>query len=108
MLSHVIPRLNKPSVIDADALTLLADDSFELPRQAVITPHAGEMQKLLRSSSPLILNETLMQICQNYAEKNEVTLVLKGLRLLSFIRAPQFWLIQQETPAWQLPAVEMC
>jgi NAD(P)H-hydrate epimerase len=78
LLSHVIHRLDKPSVIDADALTLLAGGTFDLPKQAIITPHAGEMQKLLGSSTALTWNQTLLQICQNYAELKEVTLVLKG------------------------------
>lgn len=78
LLAHVLPNLNKPSVIDADALAFLAEKSFSLPQQAVITPHTGEMQKLLHTSSPLILNETLLKICQDYVEKNQVTLVLKG------------------------------
>lgn len=84
LLQQVIPHLNKPCVIDADALTLLSENSFDLPSHAILTPHLGEMQRLLKSSFPLILNNELLEVCQNYAEENNATLVLKGAPTLIF------------------------
>lgn len=78
LLKSVIPALEKPCVIDADALTLLAEEAFKLPKLAVLTPHTGEMQRLLHLSSPLKRDAETLQICQNYAEDTQVTLVLKG------------------------------
>jgi len=43
-------NLNKPCVFDADALNLLAQDTkllSRLPKGSVMTPHAGEMHRLL-------------------------------------------------------------
>lgn len=77
-LQKVIPCLNKPCVIDADALTLFAKRPFKLPSHTILTPHTGEMQTLLQSSVPLILNMDLLHTCQNYAEEHDVTLILKG------------------------------
>lgn len=78
LLQHLLPTLEKPCVIDADALTLFADQAFTLPPQTILTPHTGEMQTLLKASTHLNLNLELLDTCQNYAEKQGVTLILKG------------------------------
>ncbi len=87
LLQGIMPTLEKPCVIDADALTLFADGAFQLPKQAILTPHTGEMQTLLRTSERLILNFELLQICQLYAEDHHITLILKGAP--TFIFHPQ-------------------
>lgn len=87
LLQHITPSLEKPCVIDADALTLFADEAFQLPSQAILTPHTGEMQTLLKSTSRLSLTLDLLQICQKYAEKHHITLILKGAP--TFIFHPQ-------------------
>jgi NAD(P)H-hydrate epimerase len=86
LLHVIIPQL-PPCVIDADALTLFAEEAFTLPKQAILTPHTGEMQRLLHSKDPLILNEETLNRCQQYAEKQNVVLILKGAP--TFIFAPQ-------------------
>lgn len=78
ILMQIIPFLDNPCVIDADALTFLAKYPLPLPEKTIFTPHTGEMQKLLHLTTPLILNQRLMQTCQEYVEKNRITLVLKG------------------------------
>lgn len=78
LLQSVLPFLTQPCVIDADALTLFSESSFPLPPQSILTPHTGEMQKLLNASSSLHLNLDLLEICQRYAEEHQVTLILKG------------------------------
>lgn len=87
LLSTLLPSLKIPCVIDADALTFFANQAFELPFQAIFTPHMGEMQTLLKSSSRLILNSDLLKTCQRYAEEHHVTLILKGSP--TFIFHPQ-------------------
>lgn len=87
LLRYVIPALEKPCVIDADALTLFADQAFQLPAQAILTPHTGEMQALFKSSSHLILSLDLLKTCQRYAEEHHITLILKGAP--TFIFHPQ-------------------
>lgn len=78
LLHYIMPHLEKPCVIDADALTLLADGAFELPKQAILTPHTGEMQRLLHDSSHLTIDMETLSICQQYAEDKHVTLIVKG------------------------------
>lgn len=77
-LAELLPALKKPCVIDADALNLLSEDAFLLPSQAILTPHTGEMARLLKSKDPLQINDDLLKTCQSYAEKNKITLILKG------------------------------
>lgn len=78
LLRKVLPALEKPCVIDADALTILAEEALKLPKNAVLTPHTGEMQRLLHLSSPLKCDAETLRMCQKYAEDKQVTLVLKG------------------------------
>ncbi|MFI0435056.1 MAG: NAD(P)H-hydrate dehydratase [Parachlamydiaceae bacterium] len=78
LLQQIVPSLNHPCVIDADALVLYADDPFKLPSQSIFTPHTGEMRTLLHSNDRLILNQELLMRCQEYAEELRVTLILKG------------------------------
>ena len=77
-LHAVIPQLDIPCVIDADALTLFADRCYKLPKHVIFTPHTGEMQRLLQSQDKLILNSDLLRICQKYADDHQLTLILKG------------------------------
>jgi ADP-dependent NAD(P)H-hydrate dehydratase / NAD(P)H-hydrate epimerase len=94
LLKYVLPTLEKPCVIDADALTLFADQTFQLPAQTIFTPHTGEMQTLLNTHSRLVLNLDLLQTCQRYAEENNITLLLKG--------APTF-IFHPKTPIYVNP-----
>lgn len=87
LLQAVMPKLDKPCVVDADALTLFADQAFKLPAQTILTPHRGEMQTLLKSTSRLVLTLDLLRTCQSYAEEHYVTLILKGAP--TFIFHPQ-------------------
>lgn len=78
MLGQILPGIQKPCVIDADALTLLAEEDWALPEKTILTPHLGEMQRLLKLKDPLPLDNSYLRICQNYAEKKRATLILKG------------------------------
>lgn len=86
-LQALMPHLTIPCVLDADALTLYAKKPFCLPSQTIFTPHLGEMQTLLKSTSRLVLNSDLLKICQSYAEEHAITLILKGAP--TFIFHPQ-------------------
>lgn len=82
LLRNLLPELMVPCVIDADALAFLAStegQAITLPPHTILTPHRGEMQKLLGidKSQPVITLEYLKQ-CREYAAKKGVTLILKG------------------------------
>ncbi len=78
LLRDLIPQLQKPCVLDADALHFLAEEETPLPTQTILTPHSGEMAKLLNQEAPLLIDHSFLTACQHYAEKNHVTLILKG------------------------------
>ena len=68
--------VNKPLVIDADALNLLAQHP-QLLRDAVLTPHPGEAARLLDVSVDAIQRDRFAA-AQAIAERYAATVVLKG------------------------------
>jgi len=73
-----------PLVLDADALNILADagglDAW--PRRqhpTVLTPHPGEMARLVASSTKDVQRDRL-ELARRFARERGVTLVLKGAR----------------------------
>jgi len=77
MVEHLAESLQKPCVIDADALFFYSKKEFALPKQVIFTPHMGEMKRLL-GISQCDLELSLLNTCQEYAEKHHLTLILKG------------------------------
>lgn len=67
-LRDLLANLNKPCVIDAGALFLIAEYEIPLPSFSILTPHAGEMKRLLHSGEEP----------QEYADQNQVIVLLKG------------------------------
>jgi len=59
----------KPAVVDADGLAVF-QNVVDCGPEVVLTPHAGEMARLIDDVNPAS--------CQEFAEKKGVTLVLKG------------------------------
>ncbi len=46
-------QLNKPMLVDADGLNLLAEHDFIINAELIITPHPGEAARLLSQAMPL-------------------------------------------------------
>lgn len=85
-LDSIIKNMHRPCVIDADALYFLSKNpSLPLPKDAVLTPHIGEM-KLLLSSFDKRGEEDLFSLCKRFATEKNVVLILKGAP--SFIFSP--------------------
>lgn len=79
LLRTIFPKLEKPCVIDADALTLIASEGIPLPNcPTILTPHLRELQRLLDLPESNERSPSLLKACENYAHKNKVTLLLKG------------------------------
>lgn len=77
ILKQILPQITKPCVIDAEALTLLSKHDIPLPSQTIMTPHHGEMKRLLHITQELPSTEFLA-LAQTYAHQKNITLVLKG------------------------------
>jgi len=79
----VISNIDKPAVIDADGLNALVGHLNILRalnagnRQLVLTPHPGEMSKLLGASVKKVQNNR-EDIAKKFARDYKVTMVLKG------------------------------
>lgn len=77
ILKGVLPYVDKPCVIDAEALTLVAHHHLPLPPKTILTPHHGEMKRLLDVEGEISIHDLLKQ-SRDYADRKKVTLVLKG------------------------------
>jgi len=80
LIQQLCKEINIPKVIDADGLNALAEDKNILKGlgpQTVLTPHPGEMSRLMGCSIPDVESDR-MGIAQKFAEENGVVLVLKG------------------------------
>lgn len=80
LLQKVLPKLTKPCVMDADALTLWVQsgEAIALPEHTIMTPHLGEMKRLLKIEGHLDIDMQTLYTCQAFVDRHQVTLVLKG------------------------------
>lgn len=81
----IVERRTTPCVIDADGLNALAPWPEELKgsdeHPLILTPHAGEMLRLLGTSDKSALDDRV-GVAREFATKHHVLLVLKGARSL--------------------------
>jgi hydroxyethylthiazole kinase-like uncharacterized protein yjeF len=80
----LLRNLDAPLVIDADGLSLLAGDLSRLAtakRPPVLTPHPGEMARLIGSDTASV-NRDRVGVARSFAEKHRCYLVLKGARTI--------------------------
>ena len=81
----LIARATVPLVLDADAITVLAGDSDVLTgseeRDLIITPHPGEMARLIGTSVEHVQANRL-QVANEFASSRRVYVVLKGHRTI--------------------------
>jgi NAD(P)H-hydrate epimerase len=79
----LLERVTVPLVLDADALTVLADDPGRLTareeRDLIITPHPGEMARLIGASIADV-QANRIQVATDFATTHRVYVVLKGHR----------------------------
>lgn len=82
VVSEVLCKLECPCIVDADGLNCLSQDLGILKQckaQLILTPHPGEMSRLIGLSISQI-QEDRLSISREFAEENNVILVLKGAR----------------------------
>lgn len=89
VVQTLIENVSLPMVIDADGLNALAEDTTVLNRRRsqniVLTPHPGEMSRMLGSSIPDVA-AIRISVAQEFARTFGVYVVLKGARTI--IAAP--------------------
>lgn len=83
LIHALLPRLEKPSVLDADALNALAGQTSllgECKIPPILTPHPGEMARLVGGASTRSINDDRIGAAVTFAQARRVMLVLKGAR----------------------------
>src|SRR5947207_2656574 len=81
----LLDRATVPLVLDADAITVLADDPGRLvgreERDVIITPHPGEMARLIGSAVDEV-QANRIEVATTFATTHRVYVVLKGHRTI--------------------------
>jgi ADP-dependent NAD(P)H-hydrate dehydratase / NAD(P)H-hydrate epimerase len=89
-IAGVLAETTIPAVLDADALNILAakpewlaklSESAKAGRVLVLTPHPGEMARLVGMTAAEVQANRL-EVARSFAQRFGVTLVLKGARTL--------------------------
>ncbi len=80
LLSH-FKTLHLPVIVDADALSALADQPIALSEQFILTPHVGECARLLHWENATV-SANLPQAAQEARERYKATVVLKSAATL--------------------------
>lgn len=75
-LRETIHRASCPVLLDADALNLAAVGKLDIPEGAVITPHPGEMRRLM----PQSVSSPRLAAALEFLRDHNCTLLLKGAR----------------------------
>jgi hydroxyethylthiazole kinase-like uncharacterized protein yjeF len=80
LILKLIRTLDLPIILDADGLTALATQPKTLPiknRSLMLTPHPGEMARLIRSQVKDVL-EDRVGLSRNFSQSQHIHLILKG------------------------------
>lgn len=98
----IVPKLMKdatvPMVIDADGLNAIAGTDFRgRGVQAVLTPHPGEMARLLGVER--VDESDRLKVARAFAQERNVCLVLKGYRTLIALPDGSVWINTSGSPA---------
>jgi NAD(P)H-hydrate epimerase len=84
-IEALVDRATMPLIVDADALNAFADNPDRLTgregRDVIITPHPGEMARLVGMSTDEV-QASRLEIARNFAVSHHVYVVLKGHRTL--------------------------
>ena len=83
LVQEFVKRVDKPCVLDADALNALAGKASlltECKRPPIITPHPGEMARLEAEATTQSVNEDRLGTATRFARERGVFVILKGAR----------------------------
>ncbi|NLM43269.1 MAG: NAD(P)H-hydrate dehydratase [Clostridiales bacterium] len=94
VVSEVITKCHKPLILDADGLNAICqipEVLLERPEETIITPHPGEMARLLNTSTVEVQNNRL-ETAESFAKKYNVHVVLKGHRTIIASPLGETWI----------------
>jgi ADP-dependent NAD(P)H-hydrate dehydratase / NAD(P)H-hydrate epimerase len=83
LIIKLVRALDLPIILDADGLNALAahTGSFPAKHTLILTPHPGEMARLIRSTVKEV-QEDRIGVARRFSQEKRVFLVLKGYRTL--------------------------
>ena len=87
-----------PAVVDADALNALSGDLPSTTKIRVLTPHPGEMARLIGKSTKEVQSDRL-GVAQQLAARSGATIVLKGDRTIIAFPDGESWVNPTGSPA---------
>lgn len=101
LVRRIYAEIDKPFVIDADGINAF-EGHLELlravKREAVVTPHPGELSRLV-GTPPRQINEDRIGTGRRFVESTGLVLVLKGARTVVFDRDGTFFINPTGNPA---------
>lgn len=83
LVQTLVKQLDRPAVLDADALNALAGRASlltECKTPPILTPHPGEMARLETDATPQSVNADRIGTATRFARERGVFVVLKGAR----------------------------
>ncbi len=94
LVQRFVATLEKPLVVDADGLNAIAKKPEVLKKrkfQTVLTPHAGELARLLKTPVEEIIADRVLAAKQGATELNS-TLLLKGAPTVIATPSGEVWI----------------
>ncbi len=86
LIRRLIKTVKRPLIIDADAINALIGHLALLPQRSIITPHPGELARLLKINVEEIQKKR-EEIAVDFARRYKLTVVLKGFQTV--VSTPQ-------------------
>lgn len=100
LVTGLIKKIDKPIVIDADGLNALAKNISILKnnkKEIIITPHPGEMARLLKKTTPYV-QKNRKEVAKNFSLRYNLTTVLKGYNTVVASPQGKVWINKTGNP----------
>lgn len=94
---NLLANVTKPTVVDADAINALAATGAPLRPGLVLTPHPGEMARLVGKSAKEVQTQR-WEIARGFAQARGVVLVLKGAGSVVTDHTGKLWINSTGNP----------
>ncbi len=98
LVKRLYAEADAPAVIDADALNALAGDLPRTEKVRILTPHPGEMSRLVGKATKEVQADR-PGVAQKLASESGATVVLKGDRTVIAFPDGETWLDPTGSPA---------
>ncbi len=98
LVRHLYQTVDKPMVLDADGLNAVAGTNLKTDKIRILTPHPGEMSRLIGKSVKEV-QAARLENAESLAKETGVTVVLKGDRTVIAFPDGETWINPTGSPA---------